>query len=355
VLAFGYCGALVTPLEEIIIEMIEAEGPIALDRYMALCLGHPVHGYYMSRDPFGAAGDFTTAPEISQVFGELIGVWCVNAWAALGSPAQFALVELGPGRGTLMADLLRAAKGAPEFGAAAQVHLVETSPVLRAAQKAKLSGDVTWHHSVETLPDLPLIIIANEFFDALPIRQFERRDGKNYEWAVGLQEGALKLGLAPTDRRLDSEGLFEVSFASMAIAEDLGAHLNKSGGAALVIDYGHLKSAAGDTLQALCNHAFCGILENPGEADLTAHVDFEALGRSFDAQVLPMLTQGQFLQRMGIDLRTEKLAAKLQNEARQDFNAGAHRLIAAEQMGDLFKVMCVVQKGAAPIYPFEVS
>ena len=215
-----------TALEKIIIEMIEAEGPIGIDRYMALCLGHPLHGYYMSRDPFGAAGDFTTAPEISQIFGELIGVWCVNAWAALGSPAQFALVELGPGRGTLMADLLRAAKAVPEFVAAAQVHLVEMSPVLRAAQKAKLGDAVNWHDTVASLPALPSLIIANEFFDALPIRQFEMRDGQTYERAVGVQDGKLKLGLAPTDKIFAKEGVYEVSSGSEAVGEDLGVHIN---------------------------------------------------------------------------------------------------------------------------------
>ncbi len=341
-----------TALEKIIIEMIEADGPMGIDRYMALCLGHPVHGYYMSRDPFGAAGDFTTAPEISQIFGELMGVWCVNAWVALGSPSPFALVELGPGRGTLMADLLRAAKAAPEFMAAAEVHLVETSPVLQLMQKAKLGDSVTWHHTVETLPALPTLIIANEFFDALPIRQFEMRDGKTYERAVGLHHSKLKLGLAPTDMTFASEGVFELSPVSMAVAEDLGKHINTHGGAALVIDYGHSHSSAGDTLQAVKAHGFCDVLETPGEADITAHVDFEALGKSFDAKALPVLTQGQFLKAMGLEMRTEKLAVKLQGSALTDFLASSARLIDADQMGDLFKALCLVQKGGNATYPF---
>jgi NADH dehydrogenase [ubiquinone] 1 alpha subcomplex assembly factor 7 len=342
-----------TELENIIIEMIEAEGPIGIDRYMALCLGHPVHGYYMSRDPFGAAGDFTTAPEISQIFGELIGVWCMNAWVELGSPAKFALVELGPGRGTLMADLLRAAKAVPEFTAAAQVHLVEMSPVLRASQLAKLGNAVTWHETVASLPALPSLIIANEFFDALPIRQFEMRDGQTYERAVGVEDGKLKLGLAPTDKIFANDGVYEISSVSLAVAEDLGAHLNTCGGAALVIDYGHVHSAAGDTLQAVKAHAFCDVVETPGEADITAHVDFEALGKGFGALILPMLTQGQFLKAMGLEMRVEKLAAKLEGEARTDFLKAAARLVDSDQMGDLFKVMCVVKKGGAAIYPFE--
>jgi NADH dehydrogenase [ubiquinone] 1 alpha subcomplex assembly factor 7 len=345
----------VTALEKIIIEMIEAEGPIGLDRYMAMCLGHPSHGYYMSRDPLGAAGDFTTAPEISQIFGELIGVWCVNAWVALGSPKPFALVELGPGRGTLMADLLRAAKAAPEFVAAAEVHLVEMSPVLRAAQRAKLSDAVIWHDTVATLPTMATLIVANEFFDALPIRQFERRDGKSYERAVGLQGGCLRLGLAPTELILSGDGVFEMSSVSQATAHDLGAHINQFGGAALVIDYGYFHSSAGDTLQAMRNHEFCDILASPGEVDLTAHVDFETLGRSFNAQVLSLLTQGHFLRAMGLDMRSEKLATQLEGTAHEEFLMASRRLGDVDQMGDLFKVMCVVQKGAAPIYPFEVS
>lgn len=344
-----------TALEKIIIEMIEAEGPIGIDRYMALCLGHPVHGYYMSRDPFGAAGDFTTAPEISQIFGELIGVWCVNAWVDIGSPAQFALVELGPGRGTLMADLLRAAKAAPEFLEAVEVHLVEMSPVLRATQKSKLGDAVTWHDTVATLPTLPSLIIANEFFDALPIRQFEMRDGKTYERAVGLQNGKLKLGLAPTDTTFETEGVFERSSVSVAIGDDLGRHINTHGGAALVIDYGHFNSAAGDTLQAVKAHSFCDVLESPGEADITAHVDFEALGKSFNAKALPMLTQGQFLKAMGLEMRSEKLTAKLVGLARDDFSAASARLVDANQMGDLFKVLCLVQKGGNATYPFGAS
>ncbi len=344
-----------TELEKIIIEMIEAEGPIGIDRYMALCLGHPVHGYYMSRDPFGAAGDFTTAPEISQVFGELIGVWCVNAWVTLGSPAQFAIVELGPGRGTLMADLLRAAKAAPEFLAAAQVHLIEMSPVLRAAQKAKLGEGVTWHETVATLPAVPCLIIANEFFDALPIRQFEMRGGKTYERAVGLHDGKLKVGLAPTDKNFETEGVFEMSSVSLAIGEDLGRQINSLGGAALVIDYGHFYSAAGDTLQAVKAHNFCDVLETPGEADITAHVDFEALGKSFNAKLLPMLTQGQFLKAMGLEMRSEKLSAKLGGPERDAFLAASARLIDADQMGDLFKVLCVVQKDGNATYPFGAT
>ena len=344
-----------TALEEIIAAMIEAEGPMPLDRYMALCLGHPRLGYYMTRDPFGASGDFTTSPEISQVFGELIGVWLLNSWMALGSPKNFIVVELGPGRGTLMADILRAVKAVPEFTKAMNVHLVETSPVLRKLQQDKL-GDVNWHDHVGTLPELPCLIIANEFFDALPIQQFENRAGRWFERMVGFGEGTLKMGLVPTPPRSQGEGVHETSPVSLAVAEDLSAHIAKHGGTALIIDYGHLKSAAGDTLQAMRKHEFVSVLDAPGEVDITAHVDFEALAQAFiagGAELLPMLTQGQFLKAMGLELRTEKLAAKLEGQPLEDFRKASRRLADADQMGNLFKVMAVAQKRRQPIYPFE--
>jgi NADH dehydrogenase [ubiquinone] 1 alpha subcomplex assembly factor 7 len=339
----------VTPLEQIIIEIIEADGPMPLDRYMSLCLGHPQHGYYMTRDPFGALGDFTTAPEISQVFGEMIGVWCVNAWMNLGRPTPFALVELGPGRSTLMADLLRAAKAEPEFMGAVEIHLVEMSPVLQKMQREKLDDRVTWHSSIESLPNMPTLFVANEFFDALPIQQFEIRGGKTYARYVGAENGKLKMGLVAAPPRDGVDGIYEVSPVSKAIAEEITERIEACGGAALIVDYGHAQSAAGDTLQALRRHQFCSVLESPGEVDITAHVDFAALG------AWPVMTQGKFLKAMGIEMRTEKLAAKLQGDARANFVAATQRLIAAEQMGELFKVMCVVQKGAAQLYPFEAS
>jgi NADH dehydrogenase [ubiquinone] 1 alpha subcomplex assembly factor 7 len=339
----------VTPLEQIILEIIEAEGPMPLDRYMSLCLGHPQHGYYMTRDPFGALGDFTTAPEISQVFGEMIGVWCVNAWMNLGRPTPFALVELGPGRGTLMADLLRAAKAEPEFMDAVEIHLVEMSPVLQRIQREKLGDRVTWHSSIESLPNMPTLFVANEFFDALPIQQFEIRGGKTYARYVGSENGKLKMGLVAVPPRDCVDGIYELSPVSKAIAGEVTERIEACGGAALIVDYGHAQSAAGDTLQALRRHQFCSVLESPGEVDITAHVDFAALG------AWPVMTQGKFLKAMGIEMRTEKLAAKLQGDARANFVAATQRLIAAEQMGELFKVMCVVQKGAAQLYPFEAS
>jgi NADH dehydrogenase [ubiquinone] 1 alpha subcomplex assembly factor 7 len=252
---------------------------------------------------------------------------------------------------------LRAVKAVPEFASCAEVHLVETSPLLRNLQKEKL-GEATWHDTIETLPAMPCFIVANEFFDALPIQQFENRAGRWFQRCIGCGDGTLKVGLVPAPQMAGEEGLHETSPVSKAIAQDLGLHIARYGGMALVIDYGHLKSAIGDTLQAMRKHEFVSILENPGEADITAHVDFESLAKNFisgGVDLLPMLTQGQFLKAMGLDLRTEKLAAKLDGQAKDDFVAASRRLADAAQMGNLFKVMAVAQKIRQPIYPFEAA
>ena len=346
-------------MKEFLRSLIAAHGPLPIDQYMALCLGHPEFGYYMTRDPLGAAGDFTTAPEISQIFGELIGIWCVATWEALGAPSPFILVELGPGRGTLMADVMRASSKMMEFASAAQVHLVETSPVLREAQRVKLDLQVTWHESVETLPNEPMIFLANEFFDALPVRQLVKKDAAIFERHVVLAEGNLAFADLPAPvMALNSDGLHEVSAVSVAIAETLGARLQALGGAGLVIDYGHLHSAAGDTLQALKAHLPCGVLEHPGASDLTAHVDFEVLAKAFakgGAVPLPPKTQGAFLNEMGLGQRLTTLSAKLRGKALIDFIAGARRLVDEKQMGHLFKVLCVAQPQRQAIYPFEAT
>jgi len=345
-------------MKDFIKDVIRAEGPMPLDRYMALCLGHPKLGYYMSRDPLGAAGDFTTSPEISQIFGELIGIWCMAAWDAIGAPSPFLLVELGPGRGTLMDDVLRTTRRMPEFKAAVQVHMVETSPVLRKLQEDKLGADVAWHDSIATLPQEPMIFIANEFFDALPVRQMVMHGGRTFERRVALSDaGELELVIVPAPASdLKADGLYESSPISQAIAEDLGARIQALGGAGLVIDYGHLHAAAGDTLQALKAHKPIGVLDAPGESDLTAHVDFESLGAAFKrggADVLPPTTQGSFLKNMGLETRLTTLSAKLEGKARADFVAGARRLVDDKEMGELFKVLGVAQGMRAPIYPFE--
>jgi NADH dehydrogenase [ubiquinone] 1 alpha subcomplex assembly factor 7 len=349
----------VTPLEGVIRAIIESEGPMRLDRYMALCLGHPQFGYYMTRDPFGEAGDFVTAPEISQMFGELIGVWCASQWRAMGSPSPFNLVEFGPGRGTLMADLLRAGRVMPDFVAAARVHLIETSPVLRAVQKARLRGNATWHDSLASVPQGPAIFVANEFFDAIPIRQFEWREGHGFERCVGLGEGVLRLGLTPAPRMTDPKRsaaseesvVIEDSSQRDAIAAEIGARLADAPGAALIIDYGHLHSAAGDTLQAVRRHAFVDILDHPGEADVTAHVDFEALARAIasgGATAYAALTQRGFLLAMGLEERARILGEKMGEDAL----AARERLAGEAQMGNLFKVLTATSAGFATPYPF---
>lgn len=345
-----------TPLENIITGMIADDGPMPLHRYMTLCLSHPEHGYYMTRDPLGRAGDFTTSPEISQVFGELIGVWVAQVWQQLGAPRKFALVELGPGRGTLMMDVLRVLKKVPACAKAAEVHLVETSPVLRAAQLERVP-DATWHSSVTSLSGLPTILLANEFFDALPIRQFERIKGQVFERVVG--EG-LSLGLVPSAMRLAfiGDGVFEDSSIRDAVALQLGDHLSKLSGAALIIDYGHLRSAPGDTLQAMKAHQFCKITDWPGEADLTSHVDFESLGRGFikgGAKVAGAMTQGQFLLSMGLEARTKVLAASHPNDKQREIVSASERLAKSAEMGDLFKVMAITGGIDAPPYPFGHS
>ncbi len=345
-----------TPLAHIIARMIADDGPMPIDRYMTLCLSHPEHGYYMTRDPLGAAGDFTTSPEISQVFGELIGVWVAQVWQQLGSPRHFALVELGPGRGTLMMDVLRVLKKVPACAKAAEVHLVETSPVLRSAQLDRVP-EATWHSSTVSLPGLPTILLANEFFDALPIRQYERKDSRVFERVVNAD---LSIGLVPSPMRwpFAADGVFEDASLRDAIALQLGDHLVKQSGAALIIDYGHLRSALGDTLQAMKAHKFCKITENIGTADLTSHVDFESLGRGFHkggAKIAGAMTQGQFLTAMGLEARTQVLANNSAGEKRQNIITASERLANVTQMGELFKVMAVTGGLDAAPYPFGQS
>ena len=336
---------------------IAAEGPMTLADYMSACLLHPDWGYYTRRDPLGSAGDFITAPETSQMFGELIGLCLAQSWLDQGAPTPFALVELGPGRGTLMADILRATRGVPGFHAAARVVLVEASPVLRARQALALPDAAPeWVDDVEALPDLPVFCVANEFFDALPVRQF-RRDGRGWrETVVGLRDGALSLGLtdpaplAALSHRLADTGdgmVVETSAAAISVAATLGARVEARGGAVLIVDYGDWRSQ-GDTFQALRAHRPVGVLEDPGACDLTAHVDFEALARAAPAAHTKMTPQGIFLERLGITPRAQALAAGLSG-ANLDQHVAAHRrLTHPEEMGTLFKVMALYPHKASP-------
>jgi len=336
---------------------IRQTGPLTIADYMAECLTHPVHGYYTTRDPLGAGGDFTTAPEISQMFGELLGLCLAQTWIDHGAPAPFALAELGPGRGTLMADILRATRGVPGFHAGAEVHLVEVSPALRTRQAEALTGhSPLWHDRIESLPDLPLFLVANEFFDALPIRQFLRTGGVWAERVVGATGDRLAFGLTPPvplaslSHRLedtDEGDLVEVSAAADAVAEQIGARVAEHGGAAVIVDYGGWRSR-GDTLQALRAHAKVDPLDAPGTADLTAHVDFETItgaGRRSGAAVTAMTPQGVLLERLGIVERARALAGG----GRSDLVAAAHRrLTHPQEMGDLFKATALYRADRPP-------
>ncbi len=347
-----------SPLEQFLADLIATEGPLRIDRYMALCLGHPRHGYYITRDPLGEKGDFVTAPEVSQVFGELIGVWAVGAWGAMGQPDAFNLVELGPGRGTLMADVLRTVrKAAPGFAAAASVHLVETSPVLRAWQRRAVGEGARWHDRLEDVPEGPMILLANEFFDAIPIRQFERREGVWRERVIGLAEGRLSLGvggIVPGTMGKDGD-ILEFAPAREEIARHIGARLAAHVGAALIIDYGHLHTAAGDTLQAMRAHRFVRVTEAPGEADLTSHVDFEKLAHAIaeaGAIAHRAVTQRDFLLAMGLEQRFAQLSGKADDATRATLLRQMARLADEAQMGNLFKMLCATAPGMGTPYPF---
>jgi NADH dehydrogenase [ubiquinone] 1 alpha subcomplex assembly factor 7 len=349
-----------TPLEIRIRARIAESGPIPVAEYMAIALGDPEHGYYRTRDPLGADGDFVTSPEISQVFGELIGLWCAVTWRAMGAPDPVRLIELGPGRGTLMADALRAVRGVPDFLAAADIHLVETSPELRRRQREALTNTrPTWHDRVSDAPVGPCLIIANEFFDALPVEQFVRTPDGWRQRCVGLdaatdglcfvltgKQGQVPARIAnapvgmPCETRPDGEEL----------AREIAGRIVSDGGAALIIDYGHAASAAGDTLQAVRRHRFDDVLARPGVADLTAHVDFEALAaaaRETGAAVHGPVAQGMFLERLGLGARMEKLCDGAPDRA-PDIRGRCRRLVDPEQMGTLFKVFAIVQPGSPP-------
>ncbi|MGJ8617939.1 MAG: class I SAM-dependent methyltransferase [Sulfitobacter sp.] len=345
-------------LRDHILARITTEGPMRLDEYMTTCLLHPTLGYYTTGQPFGAAGDFTTAPEISQMFGELIGLCLAQAWLGNGAPDRFALAELGPGRGTLMADALRACRGVPGFLDAAEIVLVEASPALQDVQRKTLSGhSVTWVNSTAKLPDAPLYLIANEFFDALPIRQFVRAGPHWRERQVGVQDGALRLGLGPAlpqpslSHRIEDtrEGdLVETCTAAATMVSDVGNRINNYGGAALIIDYGDWRSL-GDTFQALRDHTPVNPLTDPGHADLTAHVDFEALAQAGTPVAHTKLTpQGVFLERLGITERAHKLAAALNGPALETHIAAHRRLTHPSEMGNLFKVLGLYQNAKTP-------
>jgi len=353
----------VTPLGAEIAALIRHGGPIGIDRYMALCLGHPVHGYYRTRDPLGVKGDFTTAPEISQMFGELIGAWAGYIHGQRSQREPLILVELGPGRGTLMVDALRALRIAAP-GAEIRPHLVETSPVLRAVQERALAGTgATWHAGIETLPEGPAIILANEFFDCLPVRQFERHATGWHERQVGLgPEGDLVFGLAPeATPGLDADGpegaLLSVPGVGLGLMRLLAHRMREAGGALLAIDYGHVRPGFGDTLQALSGHRFADPLAAPGEADLTHHVDFAALANAAHTEgaiVHGPVAQRDFLLALGLNARAEHLKTRATAVQAAAVDSAVRRLTDGSRggMGSLFKVLAVSGRDHGPLPGF---
>jgi SAM-dependent MidA family methyltransferase len=348
-------------------EIIAQEGPISLERYMSLALSHPRYGYYSTREPFGATGDFVTAPEISQMFGELIGLWAAEVWRLSGAPAPMRLVELGPGRGMLMADALRAIRKLPELDGGIEVHLVETSPRLAEIQRATLANcdvPMRWHASAADIPSGSAIFIANEFFDALPVQHFVRTKKGWCERLVGLDaDGLLAFGLKPQadkeNRVTAPEGsVLEISPKAREIVGALAGRIAGEGGALLVIDYGYVESQLGETLQAMRNHRFVDPLQAPGECDLTAHVDFAALARQAEeagARVHGPVTQSEFLLALGVAERAQMLKQKASPAQAEAVDAALVRLVdrtSSTSMGELFKVMAITPKHLSSVPGF---
>ena len=338
-------------LKSLLLKKIRNSGPLRISEFMEACLFDPEHGYYCGPSPVGAEGAFTTAPEMTQMFGELIGICIGQAWIDQGRPDSFALAELGPGRGTLMADLLRATRGIPGFNRGSHVHLVERGPHLRRMQSERLGEhDPLWCHSAEELPELPLFLVANEFFDALPIRQFGFRRDAWVERLVGADGNRLVFRWSEPIRNHPLAGrgtdpaaseVVELRPQADRIVCEISRRIRDFGGLALIVDYGDL-NLSGNTLQAVRHHRFANPLDEPGNADLTSHVDFGAIIRSAEGvAATPLLTQGEFLGRMGIAQRAQALAASASPEQLHSHAAAYRRLTDPGEMGTLFKAMAL--------------
>lgn len=342
---------------------IAVEGPLSVATFMTEALAHPRFGYYTTGDPIGAEGDFITAPEISQMFGELVGLWCAHTWTQMGAPNPVLLVELGPGRGTLMQDALRAAAMLPAFRAAVRLHLVETSPVLRRRQAEALTDIApAWHDRLSDLPPGPMLIVANEFFDALPIRQFQRTDHGWFERLVDIDPATAEdeirfrfvldanpargaLLVPPALRAAPPGSIVEIGPAGLSVAREIGERLARHPGAALIMDYGYDQGpAVGETLQAVCRHRYAPVLEAPGQADLTVHVDFTSLAAAAcaaGARSVGPIGQGTFLRGLGIVERAQTLKRNASLKQAADVDAALHRLVDDNAMGSLFRVMAL--------------
>jgi len=347
-----------------IADRIRAEGPLSVAAYMAMTLYDPELGYYATRRPIGADGDFVTAPEISQIFGELVGIWCALMWERIGRPDPVILAELGPGNGVLAGDLLRAARALPEFRRALRLHLIELSPVLRAAQRRYLGTDnAVWLTRIEDLPEGPLLIVANEFLDALPIRQLVRGSQHWTERMVTLAaedrfgfvdgpENPLLAALVPAALRDTSPPgtIFEICPSGLALAAALGSRFTRWPGAALLIDYGRTETAAGASLRAVSSHRRADPLASPGTADLSAEVDFAAIAeavRAVGADAYGPIAQCRFLHHLGAGARLAALSVRASPEERERLESGLYRLLDPQQMGTLFKVMALTSRGLA--------
>ncbi|HLN10004.1 MAG TPA: SAM-dependent methyltransferase [Xanthobacteraceae bacterium] len=361
-----------TPLETEIRRMIAADGPMPLGRFMTLCLAHPVHGYYMSRDPLGVAGDFVTAPEVSQMFGELVGLWAAAVWQQMGAPRHIRLVELGPGRGTMMSDALRGVRVLPAFRHALSVDLIEISPVLRRRQEqtlADLDVPIAWHSDVADLGDGPLIVIANEFIDALPVDQLVRTADGWHARMIGFDAaGGLAFALHP-DALLCADSIVPpqvrdapigsvYEWRSGCLITGLAERIVRDGGAGLMIDYGHTQPAVGETLQSVRSHRPVPVLEDPGDVDLTAHVDFAALGRAAEraaARLHGPISQADLLRRLGIDARAARLKTAATYDQAIGIDAALARLAGSgpAQMGGLFKAIAFAPPELGPLPGFD--
>ncbi len=365
-------GGIMNPSNRSLLErigsMIEANGPLSVAEYMSQCLYDPIHGYYTQHQPIGTKGDFTTAPEISQMFGELIGVWCIKIWGELGRPKAFNLVELGPGRGTMMADIVRTAKLSPDFLTAADLHLIEINPMLKNQQLEALSDcdkPIHWHNSISDLPDGPVIVIANEFLDCLPIHQFVKTENGWHERQIHIADEELAFNIGPA--KLEASHLpknaatkppgtiFETSPARSGFVQQVAEHLRKVSGAALFIDYGSALFEFGDTFQAIYNQKKNNPLHHPGESDLTSHVDFATLraaAHECDISTAPILTQGDFLLGLGLLERAGALGYGRSKPQQAEIQTAVERLAGPSGMGDLFKVFCM-HCSQTPLAPFD--
>ncbi len=346
-----------------IASLIAAQGPLSIAQFMAIALHDPQRGYYATREAIGA--DFITAPEVSQMFGELVGLWLVQVWQDQGGPSPARLVELGPGRGTLLADALRAARMKPEFLAAVEVVLVESSPVMRRLQAEKLAqGGMKISFAAQFgqgLTDRPLFLVANEFFDALPIRQYVRTERGWCERMIVARDEDLAFALSPVPTAIsipaargqpEIGAVYEVSPAAGALAEEIAHTIAQQGGAALILDYGYAEAGFGETLQAVGRHRFAGLLESPGEADLSAHVNFAELAKAAQdagAAIYGPVDQGGFLERLGIRERAERLK-RANRTMTATIDAALHRLTDPQAMGRLFKALAIAPHGA-PVPP----